>query len=64
MIYNIAAHAKAAYPTLVINNLRAFERVEGLTLENGIQGLVLRRIPKHPLLLSIANRKHQCNRHQ
>jgi tRNA(fMet)-specific endonuclease VapC len=32
----IAAHALALGATLVSNNLRAFERVEGLKLENWI----------------------------
>jgi tRNA(fMet)-specific endonuclease VapC len=34
---HIAAHAKAANLTLVTNNLKEFERVEGLALENWIQ---------------------------
>ena len=33
---HIAAHAKAANLTLVSNNLKEFERVEGLRLENWI----------------------------
>lgn len=33
---HIAAHAKAADLTLVTNNLKEFERVEGLRLENWI----------------------------
>lgn len=33
---HIAAHAKAANLTLVTNNLREFERVEGLSVENWI----------------------------
>lgn len=33
---HIAAHAKAANLTLVTNNLKEFERVEGLQLENWI----------------------------
>lgn len=33
---HIAAHAKAANLTLVTNNLKEFERVEGLRLENWI----------------------------
>jgi tRNA(fMet)-specific endonuclease VapC len=32
----IAAHAKASHLTLVSNNLREFERVEGLQLENWV----------------------------
>lgn len=35
---HIAAHAKAANLTLVTNNLKEFERVEGLALENWILG--------------------------
>ncbi len=33
---HIAAHAKAANLTLVSNNVKEFERVEGLQLENWI----------------------------
>ena len=32
----IAAHARALDATLVMNNLREFERVAGLTLENWV----------------------------